>query len=228
MMPCLKVYFKVISYAPRYLARQKGNPGVRRHLLQGITSLLILAPPQTVRLPPRDPRQNKCQRRGGWRKVKPIMVSLTVQSQLGVIRFNTIHLDIFYDFDRAYTITIYCRGVPSQLGHSTKHGSSRQRKRISLIENKQRIQWGEMTCLRPKEGNMLGLAAAAILALLLALFPPRTSPQVPSEVSPTPFQGAAYIIDFWFDSNLSAFLVWVWVPQGWVAKWLKLVGSSQV
>ena len=68
------------------------------------------------------------------------MVSLTVQSQLGVTRFNTIHLDIFYDFDRAYTITIYCRGVLSQLGHSTKHGSSRQRKRISLIENKQRIQ----------------------------------------------------------------------------------------
>ena len=65
MMPCLKVYFKVISYAPRYLARQKGNPGVRRHLLQGITSLLISAPPRTVRLPPRDPRQNKCQRRGG-------------------------------------------------------------------------------------------------------------------------------------------------------------------
>ena len=65
MMPCLKVYFKVISNAPRYLARQKGNPGVRRHLLQGITSLLISALPQTVRLPPRDPRQNKCQRRGG-------------------------------------------------------------------------------------------------------------------------------------------------------------------
>ena len=65
ILPSLKVYFKVISYARRYLARQKGNPGVRRHLLQGITSLLILAPPQTVRLPDRDPRQNKCQRRGG-------------------------------------------------------------------------------------------------------------------------------------------------------------------
>ena len=56
---------------------------------------------------------------------------------------------------------------------------------------------------------MLGLAAAAILALLLALFPPRTSPQVPSVVLPTPFQGAAYIIVLVrVNLNLSAFLVW--------------------
>ena len=64
-LPCLKVFLKVISYAHRYLAKQRGNLGVKKHLLQEITSLLISAPPQTVRLPPRDHRQNKCKRRGG-------------------------------------------------------------------------------------------------------------------------------------------------------------------
>ena len=56
---------------------------------------------------------------------------------------------------------------------------------------------------------MPGLEAAATQALLLALFPPRTSPQVPSVVLPTPFQGAAYIIVLVrVNLNLSAFLVW--------------------
>ena len=65
-LPCLKVFLKVISYAHRYLAKQRGNLGVKKHLLQEITSLLILAlPPQIVLLPPRDPRRNKCKRRGG-------------------------------------------------------------------------------------------------------------------------------------------------------------------
>ena len=58
---CLKVYRNVIYYAIRYLVRQKANPGVRRRLLLGITSLLISAP-QAARLPARD--RNKCQRRG--------------------------------------------------------------------------------------------------------------------------------------------------------------------
>ena len=46
------------------------------------------------------------------------------------------------NFDSVFKILNddYCRGVLSQLGHSTKHGSSRQQKRISLIENKPRIQ----------------------------------------------------------------------------------------
>ena len=36
---------------------------------------------------------------------------------------------------------------------------------------------------------MLDLEAAATLALLLALFPPRTLPQAPLVVLPTPFLG---------------------------------------
>ena len=80
---CLKVYLNIIFYPCRYQVRQKANPGVKRHLLQGITSLLILA-----RLPPHDPLQNKCQRRGEWKKVKRFMASLTVQSQLEVIRLD--------------------------------------------------------------------------------------------------------------------------------------------
>ena len=113
----------------------------------------------------------------------------------------------------------YCRGVLSQQVHSTKQGSSRQLKRISLIGNKPRTQWREMTCLPLKEGNMLALEAAATLALLLALFPPRTLPQAPLVVLPTPFQGTCNDL---LRLNINvATLVWAWVPQVWEAKWLK-------
>ena len=181
---CLKVYWNVIYYAIRYLVRQKANPGVRRRLLLGITSLLISAP-QAARLPARD--QNKCQRRGEWGRVKHIMASLTVQSQLEVIRFD---IWVGKDLDMLEHANLNCRGVPNQQGPSIKQKSSRQPKKISLTVNKPRTQWGEMTCLPLKEENMLDLEAVATLALLLAPFPPRTLPPAPLVASPILFQGS--------------------------------------
>ena len=176
--------WNVIYYAIRYLVRQKANPGVRRRLLLGITSLLISAP-QAARLPARD--RNKCQRRGEWGRVKHIMASLTVQSQLEVIRFD---IWVGKDMDMLEHANLNCRGVPNQQGPSIKQKSSRQPKKISLTGNKPRTQWGEMTCLPLKEENMLDLEAVATLALLLAPFPPRTLPPAPLVASPTLFQGS--------------------------------------